>query len=130
MARLWSVILLGVVTIAAILLITSDDNASLQETFEIQAVYESGDVEVSYLDKSGKTESAVLEILGMRESFQKKFTESEFVERIPFGGQPTHGWKAHPVVLEIEHSELGHVQLKTEIHSAGQPIPETVYSQR
>ncbi len=129
MARLASPILLGVVTVAAILLLTGKgDDSELRENFEIGAVYESGYVEVAYLDKSGKTRSAVLEVLGMGESFQKTIRASEFTEEIPFPGVPENGWKAHPVVLDVDHPDLGRVQLKTEIRQAGDPAPGVIYS--
>jgi hypothetical protein len=31
-------------------------------------------------------------------------------------------------VMEVEHGEFGHVQLKTEIHSIGEPVPNIIYS--
>ena len=56
--------------------------------------YDSGHVEISYFDKSAKTNSVVMEILGMEESFQKTFSDSEFIEIVPF---PTHSkiWLAN-----------------------------------
>lgn len=128
--RLGPPILLGAVTIFAILLLTgtgSDDE--LQGTFEVDAVYsESGYVEVSFTDRSQKTSSVVLQVLGMKEPFQKTFSGNGFVEAVPFPDPPKYGWKVHPVVLDIEHAEFGHVQLKTEIRSPGEPAPAVIYS--
>ena len=130
--RLGPPILLGVITILALVFLTgggTDDKEILRQTFQIEAIYyDSGHVEISYFDKSEKTNSVVLEILGMEESFQKKFSDSEFIEIVPFPNTPKYGWAIHPVVLEVEHEELGHIQLKTEIHPLGEPIPTVIYS--
>ena len=125
-------IFLGVFTILAILFLTggaSDDNDILRQTFQVDAIYyDSRHVEISYLDKSGQTDSVIMEILGMDESFQKSFSGSQFIEIVPFTNVPKYGWAIHPIVLEIDHLEFGHIQLKTEIHALDQPIPSVIYS--
>ena len=125
-------IFLGLITILAIIFLAgggTDDKDILRKTFQIEAIYyDSGHVEISYLDKSGKTNSVVMEILGMRESFQKTFSGSEFIEIVPFPNLPKYGWSVHPVVLEIDHKEFGHIQLKTEIRPLGEPVPPVIYS--
>jgi len=124
-------IFLGVFTLLAILFLMgagTDDKEILRQTFQFEAIYyDSGHVEVSYFDKSDNTNSVVMEILGMNESFQKTFYDSEFIEIIPFPNTPKYGWAIHPVVLEIEHKEFGHIQLKTEIHPLGDPVPPVIY---
>ncbi len=123
---------LGIITVLAIVFLAgggTDDKEVLRQTFQIEAIYyDSGHVEISYFDKSGKTNSVVMEILGMEESFQKTFSDSEFIEIVPFPNLPKYGWPVHPVVLEIDHKELGHIQLKTEIHPLDGPIPPVIYS--
>lgn len=130
--RLGPPIVLGVITILAIVFLTgggTDDKDVLRQTFQVDAVYyESGHVEVSFLDKSSQTNSVVMEILGMDETFQKSFSGSEFIEIIPFPNPPKYGWAIHPVILEIDHEELGHIQLKTEVHQQGEPAPPVIYS--
>ncbi len=125
-------IFLGVFTIIAIIFLTggaSDDKDILRQTFDVEAVYyDTGYVEVSYFDSSDKTTAVVLEILGMDETFQKTFSDSEFIEIVLFPNEPKYGWAIHPVVLEIDHEELGHVQLKTEIRPMGEPVPPVIYS--
>lgn len=125
-------IFLGVFTIVAIIFLTggaSDDKDVLRQTFDVEAIYyDTGHVEVSYFDSSDKTTTVVLEILGMDETFQKTFSNSEFIEIVPFANEPKYGWAIHPIVLEIDHEELGHVQLKTEIHPMGEPVPPIIYS--
>ena len=131
MAKLGPPIFLGAFTVLAILFLTgygTDDKEILRQTFILEAIYyDSGHVEVSYLDNSGKTNSVVMEILGMDESFHKTFYDSEFIEIIPFPNAPKYGWAIHPVVLEIDHDELGHIQLKTEIRPLGDPAPPVIY---
>jgi hypothetical protein len=130
--RILPAISLGVITVFALVFLmggATDDKDLLRETFQIEAIYyDSGHVEVSFLDKSDKTISVVMEILGMEESFQKTFSNSEFIEIIPFPNLPKYGWAIHPIVLEIDHPELGHIQLKTEIHPFGELAPTVIYS--
>ena len=125
-------IFLGVFTVLAIIFLTgggTDDKDVLRQTFQIEAIYyDSGHVEISYFDKSDQTNSVVLEILGMDDSFQKTFHGSEFIEIVPFPNVPKYGWAIHPIVMEVEHEEFGHVQLKTEIHSVDEPVPNTIYA--
>ncbi len=125
-------IFLGIFTILALVFLTggaTDDKDELRQTFQVDAVYyDTGHVEISFLDKSEKTTTVVMEILGMEESFQKTFSESQFIEIVPFQDVPKYGWEIHPVVLEIDHMEFGHVQLKTEIHTLGDPTPPVIYS--
>ena len=125
-------IFLGVFTILAIIFLTgggTDDKDILRQTFQIDAVYyDTGHVEISYFDKSEKTNSVVMEILGMDKSFQKTFSDSEFIEIVPFSNEPKYGWAIHPIVLEIDHEELGHIQLKTEIHPFGTTVTTVIYA--
>ena len=76
-------LVLGVFTIMALVFLTggaTDDKDPLRENFKINAIYyDAGYVEVSYVDKSDKTNSVTLEILGMETSFQKTFSDSEFI---------------------------------------------------
>ena len=129
--KLGAPIFLGVITVLAIVFLTgggTDDKDVLRQTFQINAIYyDSGHVEISYLDKSEKTNSVILEILGMEKSFQKKFSESEFIEIVPFPTLPKYGWQIHPIVFEIDHQDLGRIQLKTEIHSIDEPAPPVIY---
>lgn len=130
--KLGAPIFLGVFTVLALLLLTSggsDDKDVYRQTFDVNAVYyDTGHIEVSFLDKSEQTESVVMEILGMEETFQKQFSGHEFIEIIPFPVSPKYGWEVHPVVLEVTHPELGDVQIKTEIRPYGQPSPPVIYS--
>ena len=139
--KLGAPIALGVITVLAILLITgtgNEDKEILKSTFLIEAVYfdensdinnegSDGHIEITFRDKSEKTNAVVLEVLGMEESFQKTFIGSEFVEIILFPIPPKYGWEIHPVTLLIDHEELGKVSLKTEISPYGEPPAQIIY---
>ena len=130
--KLGAPIFLGVITIFAILLFTGggeDDKSELRKNLKVNAVYyDSGHVEISYNDKSQKTLSVVVEILGMDETFQKTFAGNEFIEIVPFPTIPKYGWEVHPVVLEVDHQDFGHVQIKTEIRPLDEPSAPVIFS--
>lgn len=135
--KLGAPIALGVVTVLAILLLTGSNNEDeeiLKATFSVNAVYfpstenrNDGYIQINFQDKSEKTNAAVLEVLGMDESFQKTFLSSEFEEVISFPIPPKYGWEIHPVTLLIDHEELGKVSLKTEIRPTGEPAAPIIY---
>ena len=141
MAKLGAAIALVSVTALAILFLsgTGNDNREiLKSTFSIEAVYldennsdnldsGAGYIQITFKDKSKKTNAVVLEVLGMEKSFQKTFVDSEFVEIISFPTTPKYGWEIHPVTLLIDHEEFGKVSLKTEIRSYGEPSAPIIY---
>ncbi len=125
-----SIILVSV--FAALFLIESFsiDRELYSSTFVVDAIYleEEGNVEISFLDNSGKTQSVVLEILGMAESFQKNHVGSEFTEKVPFSSVPQYGWKTNPVTFVVEHEEFGTIGIKTEIHASDEPPTPIIFS--
>jgi hypothetical protein len=132
--KLGAPITLGVVTVLAILFLTgtgNDNKEILQSTFSIEAVYfdenNNGYIQITFMDKSEKTNAVVLEVLGMDQSFQKTFASSEFIEVISFPTPPKYGWEIHPVTLQIDHEELGKVSIKTEIRPHGEPSAPVIY---
>ena len=96
------VISLGIITVFAIIFLSgggTDDKDILRQTFQIDAVYyDSGHVEISFLDKTGQTDLVIMEILGMDETYQKSFPDSQFIEIVPFSNVPKYGWAIHPIV--------------------------------
>ena len=136
--KLGAPIALGVITILAILLITgnNNDNEILESTFTVDAIYfesqnanlDDGYIQITFKDNSYKTKAAVLEVLGMEESFQKTFLDSsEFTEIIPFPTPPKYGWAIHPITLLIDHEDLGKVSLKTEVRPFGESPAPIIY---
>lgn len=108
----------------------SIDRELYSSTFIVDAIYfeEEGNVEISFLDNSGKTQSVVLEILGMTESFQKNYTGSQFTEKIPFSSVPQYGWKTNPITFVVKHEEFGTIGIKTEIHASNEPLSPIIFS--
>lgn len=106
------------------------DDTRLANTFDVGAIYFENDgiVEITFYDKSQKTNSVVLEILGMENSFQKTFEGNDFVERVEFVTPPKYGWKIHPVTLIVDHQEFGKIGIKTEIHSENESAAPIIYS--
>ena len=125
-----SIALVSSLAIIFLIETNSVDRELLANTFVLDAIYyeNEGFVEITFQDKTQKTSRVVLEILGMPESFQKNFNNSQFVERVSFSKPPQYGWKTNPVTLLIEHEELGQVGLKTEIHSKNESTPPIIYS--
>ena len=97
----------------------------------VDAIYEPGNniVKIIYSDNSKMTSLVVLEILGMEETFHKKFSDQSFVEIIKFDSVPKYGWATMPVTFFLEHEEFGLVGLKTEIHLNDEPKPKVIYSE-
>lgn len=107
------------------------DESELSQTFFIEGIfYDSKNyVEIRFIDKSQKSESITLEILGLEQSYQKKYSQTnEIIEIIPFSDVPKYGWAIHPITMEIKHKDFGTVHLKTEIHSEDESIPDVIIS--
>ncbi len=125
-----SVILLSFFVIWFLIETNSLDKELMAETFVFDAVYYEHEqtIEITFQDKSKKTSLVILEILGMKESFQKTFTDIEFIESVPFNGPPQYGWETHPVTLVVEHEEFGKIGMKTEVHSENEPSKPIIFS--
>jgi len=123
-----------IIVIAAIVIsITSDsalDESTISQTIFVDAVYEPKNkiVRITYNDNSEMTNLITLEVLGMEKTFQKKFSQSSFVETISVNSEPKYGWSTTPVVFSINHDEFGKIGLKTEIYEQGELKPRIIYS--
>jgi len=106
------------------------DEKRLANTFEFSATYFDGShvIKISFLDRSNHTDTAILEIEGLSQPFQKKYENSSFVEDVSIYSTPQYGWKTIPVTLLIDHKEFGKIVLKTEITPYGQPASKVIYS--
>ena len=90
-------------------------------------------VQISFIDKSNKTQFAVLEVLGMDVTYYKEYLfdgKSIFTEEMYLETIPKYGWKTTPVTLEIQHSEFGKIGLKTEIYELDQPKPKIIVEEK
>ncbi len=110
--------------------VSNNTDPNLENTFSIDATFYENEqyVEITFEDKSKKTNTAVLEILGMEESFQKTFDGYTFVERVEFATEPKYGWQIHPITVKIKHVDFGDIGLKTEIHYENEPSPPVIYT--
>ena len=106
------------------------DDEILRNTFSLDATYYENEnyVEITFEDTTQKTHSAILEILGLKTSFQKTFDGYTFTERVEFFSEPKYGWQIHPVTILVDHEELGEIGLKTEIHSQNEPAPLVIFT--
>ncbi len=125
-----SVVILSLLVVMFFYDVGTIDKKKLESNFSVDAVYNenTGVVEITYQDKMQKTNSATLEILGMENSFQKTFFQSDFAEYVQFEGKPKYGWQIHPVTILVDHEEFGKIGIKTEIHSSGEPLPAIIFS--
>ena len=125
-----SVIIVSIIAALFFLESSSINRELLSETITVDALYleDEGIVVISFNDDSGKTNSVILEILGMTDTFQKRFETSNFVERVPFSEAPPYGWKTTPVTIVLEHQEFGKIGVKTEIHPPSEPAPAIIFS--
>lgn len=85
-------------------------------------------VEITFSDRTQKTTSVVLEILGMEQSFQRTFDGHTFTLTVPFEKEPQYGWKVVPITLVVNHPEFGKVGVKTDIHDVGKSS-STIFTQ-
>ena len=125
-----SVIILSVFAVMFFFDSKSTDDEILQNTFSLDAIYYENEnyVEITFEDTTQKTHSAILEILGLKTSFQKTFDGYTFTERVEFFSEPKYGWQIHPVTILVDHEELGEIGLKTEIHSQNEPAPPVIFT--
>jgi len=110
----------------------SVDKELLNRTFSVDAVYldSEGVIEISFVDKTQKTDTIILEVLGLQPSFQKTYSSSSFTERIPFIPPDKYGWEIHPVIILAENQDLGLIEIKTEIHEENEPEKPVIFSKQ
>ena len=97
------------------------------EYFVLDATYYNNTVHVSFTDRSEGTQNVTMEILGMNPTLQRTY-DGPFEDTINFGDKPRYGWEAHPVILYLDHQDMGMVTLKTEIHEPNSAPPRVILS--
>ena len=107
------------------------DESLISQTIFVDTVYEPENnlVKITYNDNSKKTNLVTLEILGMKQTFHKEFTQNSFVETIQINSEPKYGWSTMPVVFSVNHDEFGNIGLKTEIYQNDEIKPRIIYSE-
>ena len=116
----------AVLAVSAAAVLVPPDDSAYREAFDLDAVYRDGTIRVTFVDRTGEAGRAVLEVLGMRESFQREFSGS-FEADVPYGQPPQLGWKVSPVTVAVEHPDLGLVGVKTEVRGPGEPPKALVF---
>ena len=134
-----SIVITVAIIVAGIAFSISDQintkESHILDQIEFDAVYLESEqtVEILFIDKSNKTQFAVLEILGMDVTYHKEYLfddKSIFTEEMYLEIIPKYGWKTTPVTLEIQHSEFGKIGLKTEIYELDQPKPKIIVEEK
>tara|TARA_B100000959_G_scaffold36685_1_gene35308 strand:+ start:285 stop:710 length:426 start_codon:yes stop_codon:yes gene_type:complete len=134
-----SIVITVAIIVAGIAFSISDQintkESHILDQIEFDAVYleSKQTVEILFIDKSNKTQFAVLEILGMDVTYHKEYLfddKSIFTEEMYLETIPKYGWKTTPVTLEIQHSEFGKIGLKTEIYELDQPKPKIIIEEK
>ncbi len=110
----------------------SVDKELLNKTFSVDAVYldSEGVVEISFVDNTQKTDTIILEVLGLQPSYQKTYSGSSFTERIPFIPPDKYGWEIYPVIILAENQDLGLIEIKTEIHEENELEKPVIFSKQ
>ena len=125
---------LSIITLAVIIFSISSnsalDESIISQTIFVDTVYEPENnlVKITYHDSSKKTNLVTLEILGMEQTFHKKFSQNSFVEIVQINSEPKYGWSTMPVVFSVNHDEFGKIGLKTEIYQMDESKPRIIYS--
>ena len=130
MKKTFGVIIGTILFVVSMFFISSLFNQNnYSDVFVVDAIYyDDGYVEIIFNDNTNNSTSITLEILGMKESYQKKFLTNSFVERIDFSSIPKYGWKSIPVTFVVDHSDFGKIGIKTEIHPQDAPIVSPIFS--
>jgi len=126
------IILIATISVSTVIILNPISENTDFSNFTFDAVYEkdSNSVSITFVDTNGKSSFAVLEILGMENTFHEEFEiyNSKFTKSVPIDKVPKYGWKTTPVTLEITYDEFV-VYMKTEIHDEDQIPPIVIFEQ-
>ena len=117
------IILIVTISVSTVIILNPISENTDFSNFTFDAVYQkdSNSVSITFIDTNKKSSFAVLEILGMENTFHEEFEiyDSKFTKLVPLDKVPKYGWKTTPVTLEITYGE-SIVYMKTEIHDKDQ----------
>ena len=118
------------IIIVSVISNSSIDESMISQAISVDALYkpENNTIEITYVDVSEKTDSVIIEILGMDETFHKEFSQQSFVETVQIISPPKYGWATMPVTFTLDHEKFGKIGLKTEIHLSDEMKPRVIYS--
>ena len=124
------IILIATISVSTVIILNpfSENNDFSNFTFDAVYLKDSTSVLIIFADTNGKSSFAVLEILGMEDTFHEEFEiyDSKFTKLIQLDKIPKYGWKSTPVTLEITYDE-SIVYMKTEIHNEDQISPIVIF---
>ena len=128
--KIFIIILITTISVGIVILLNPFSENTDFSNFSFDAVYEkdSSSVSITFVDTNGKSSFAVLEILGMENTYHEEFEifNSKFTKLVPLDKVPKYGWKTTPVTLEITYDE--HViYMKTEIHDEDKISPVVIF---
>ena len=126
-------ILIATIFVSVLIILNSDYENHDFDNFTFEAVYlkDSNSILITFDDTNQKSSFAILEILGMEETFHEEFKilDSKFTKLVYLDKIPKYGWKTTPVTLEIRYDE-SIILMKTEIHDEGQKSSVVIFSQK
>ena len=124
------IILIATISVSTVIILNPFSENTDFSNFTFDAVYlkDSNSVSITFSDTNTKSSFAVLEILGMENTFHEEFEiyDSKFTKLVPLDKVPKYGWKTIPVTLEITYDESV-VYMKTEIHDEDQISPIVIF---
>ena len=124
------IILIATISVSTVIILNPFSGNTDFSNFTFDAVYQkdSNSVSITFVDTDEKSSFAVLEILGMENTFHEEFEiyDSNFTKLVPLDKVPKYGWKTTPVTLEITYDEYV-VYMKTEIHDKDQIAPFVIF---
>ena len=130
--RNFLVILIATISVSVVILLNSNYENEDFDNFTFDAVYlkDSNSILITFDDTNQKSSFAILEILGMEETFHEEFKilDSKFTKLVYLDKIPKYGWKTTPVTLEITYDE-SIIFMKTEIHDEGKMPSPIIFSQ-
>ena len=124
------IILIATISVSTVIILDPLSENTDFSNFTFDAAYQkdSNSVSITFIDTNKKSSFAVLEILGMENTFHEEFEiyDSKFTKLVPLDKVPKYGWKTTPVTLEITYDEYV-VYMKTEIHDKDQIAPVVIF---
>jgi len=126
------IILIVTILVSTVIILNPFSENTDFSNFTFDAVYlkDSNSISITFVDINAKSSFAVLEILGMENTFHEEFeiSDSKFTKIVPLDKVPKYGWKTTPVTLEITYDESV-IYMKTEIHNENQISPVVIFGQ-
>jgi len=126
------IILIATISVSTVIILNPISENTDFSNFTFDAVYlkDSNSIFITFSDTNAKSSFAVLEILGMENTFHEEFeiSDSKFTKLVPLDKVPKYGWKTTPVTLEITYDDSV-VYMKTEIHNEDEISPVVIFGQ-